>query len=187
MPLTWLSHWLVPSCPDRKESLPHMPKGRAHLFVWLQEYSEKLPLKLICLQGGEVLLSRTGLRLIWFWPRWRKSNLNNLPKYLICLQIHKAEQATGHTWLCLNMQNKWAKSHTCASSTRDQCDLIAWVRGHFPCPGHCWALSGTHWGLGLNLQQKHPAAEPRQGDAKNFQSECKGGKSQIHPRGEGRE
>lgn len=64
---TQLSHWFVPSCPARKESLLHTPKTRAHLFVWLQGYRGKLPFKLICLQGEEVLLSRTGLRLIWFW------------------------------------------------------------------------------------------------------------------------
>lgn len=68
MPSIQLPHWFVPSCPDRKESLPHMPERRTHLFVWLQGYRDKLPFKLICLQGEEVLRSRTGLRLIWFWP-----------------------------------------------------------------------------------------------------------------------
>lgn len=80
--MTLLSHWFVPSCPDRKASpLPHMLKKRAHLFVLLQRYREKLSLKIIPLLGEEVLLSRTELRFISFWPHWRNSHLNNLPKY----------------------------------------------------------------------------------------------------------
>lgn len=48
MPVTLLSHWFVPSCPGKKASpLPHMPERRAHLFVLLQRYRVKLPLKII--------------------------------------------------------------------------------------------------------------------------------------------